>query len=163
MRLLKLASCFVFALFLSCDNDDLVYFVEGQVKASEQQKTDGNTLSSNQKSFSFDLNNSEDFKSYINELNQLNALNFKIKSTVDLKSGDYSLIIDNTKYQLKNSSVIDVDMIEVADENILSMISMKLLKNKHFNLLVETVNSNQQISSDIELTLNLKGTFVGVH
>ena len=149
-------------LFLSCQNDDVVYFVEGQVKASEQQETDSNSLS-NQKFFSFDLNKSSDFKSYINELNQLNALSFKIKSTIDLKSSNYTLIIDDTKYSLRDSSIIDLNMIEISDHTILSIISTKLLKNKQLNLTIEASNLHQQVSSNLELTLNLKGIFVGIH
>lgn len=161
MRLLKLVSCFFVVFFLSCEPDNIVYFVEGQVKSFEQQEI--NESNSNQKQFSFDLNKSNDFKVYVKELSELSTLNLTIKSNIDLKSGNFNLIIDDNQYELKNSSLNSNNSIEISDPDLLAIISSKLLKNKQFNLLLEGNNLNGEDSFNIEMTLDLEGTFLGLH
>ena len=161
MRLLKIVSCFLVVLFLSsCQPDNLVYTVEGQVNASELQETIH--LNANQKSFSFDLNESQDFKVYVKELSELSTLNFTITSDIDLTIGNSFLKIDNIKYQLKNL-VISNNVLEISDPNILAAISNKLLENKNLDLVIENDLLNSEVSYDIEMKLNLKGVFLGVH
>ena len=157
MKPLNFFRFFLVFLFLSCQSDNLVYYVDGKVVASEQQKT------TNQKSFSFDLARSKDFKVYVKELSELTTLNLKIKSDINLSSGDNIIIIDGEEFEFKNFSVVNDNTIEIYDSNILNRISSQLLKNKQFDLILQGDNLYNENQPSYEMTLDLKGTFLGVH
>lgn len=157
MRLLKIASCFLVVFFASCKSDNLVYYIDGKIVASEHQKT------TNQKSFSFDLTTSEDFKVYVKELSELTTLNLKIKSTVDLESDNNIIKINGNQFSFKDIAIFNNSSIEIFDANILNLISNQLLKNKRLDLILESDALNSENQFSIEMSMDLKGTFLGVH
>ena len=162
MKPLNFFRCFLVFLFLSCQSDNLVYYLDGQIKAIEQQKT--NTLINNQKSFSFDLNKSEDFKTYAKELTEISKIDLTIKSNVNFDNDDYFLIIENVRYSLSKFSTINNNQVEITDSDLLSIISKNLIANKHFDLVLESNDLNEEQSPiKIEMILNFEGIFLGLH
>lgn len=168
MKALKLFGCLSILLFMSCSQDSLTYYVDTELKASKTiYERKGTAIQ--EATFFLNLKESEDFKTFLPELYDLEALDLYVKTDKSIinKLKNTTLKIGNTTILLDGKIDTSEGTIRIKDKSLMSRVASELFKNKLAPITLDysKLHENDIILNGvtIDVVTNLKGTFVGEH
>jgi len=136
--------------------------MDGTIQDSKEFNLNRTAL---QNSFNFNLENSNDFKTYKFQLNDLEVKQVHVKINKDQR-----VLFSNCKISIEdievNLSNIPIDSeIIITDASLLSIVSKKLLNNHEVSINFDgDINYNAMTSPlKVEIVISIKGFFEGGH